>query len=258
MAKENVIRLVISITALLIAVIHLNFPSHMDLIMIGLLVVAIVPWLSPVVKSIEVAGWGKLEFQELSRRVEAAEGAAESAGKKAELAISPISPALISEREILVETENSRAELEAQVAEYNKIRDTMEAGSARTTAMTGVVRKMIDLAAELSDLEVKEWLPSENRGQRLAAYARLYGVPNFILLGPLVESVTKIEDKPFGQYWGLQAVTRVLAAYRVPKISRTIIRSLREFGSTLQPGTDRDYELKRILQSLASRVDETD
>ena len=58
-----VLRVVLSAAAVTGAVLHMLFPRFIpDLVTSGLIILAIVPWLSPIVKSIEIAGLGKLEL----------------------------------------------------------------------------------------------------------------------------------------------------------------------------------------------------
>jgi hypothetical protein len=66
----------ISAGALLIALAHLIWPQvKIDAITIALIVIAIVPWLAPLFKSLELPGGVKLEFQELQRATIAAQQA---------------------------------------------------------------------------------------------------------------------------------------------------------------------------------------
>jgi len=60
----------ISTTALIVAAVHLLWPAvRIDAITLGLLVLAVVPWLGPLFKSIQLPGGWKFEFQELKREV---------------------------------------------------------------------------------------------------------------------------------------------------------------------------------------------
>jgi hypothetical protein len=135
-------------------------------------------------------------------------------------------------------------------SEYNKIRDEQASGDARTAAMTDVVRRMMEASRRIELPSALEFLQSADRGKRLFAYAFLSTKPNPARLSALVDSVTEKEDKPFGQYWGLQAIKRNLDGATVPM---TIVRQLKQFASKLPSGTDREYELRRILADLAAR-----
>jgi hypothetical protein len=56
----------ITILALVIALLHLIFPNlKIDAITVTLLLIALVPWLSPLFKSLEFPGGWKIEFQEM-------------------------------------------------------------------------------------------------------------------------------------------------------------------------------------------------
>lgn len=71
------IQLVISLGALLVALAHLIFPQlTIDGITVTLFAIAVLPWLGPLLKAIELPGGLKIEYQELLR----AERKAEEAG----------------------------------------------------------------------------------------------------------------------------------------------------------------------------------
>ncbi|WP_175622945.1 lysozyme inhibitor LprI family protein [Chryseobacterium schmidteae] len=66
-AKKNV-KFFISIGAILVAVTHLIFPKvQIDIITVVLIAIAIIPWLEPLFKSVELPGGVKFEFQELEK-----------------------------------------------------------------------------------------------------------------------------------------------------------------------------------------------
>jgi hypothetical protein len=61
----------ISLAALSVAAVHVALPDKkIDAITVGLLVVAVIPWLAPILKSIEGPGGWKVEFRELEQKVE--------------------------------------------------------------------------------------------------------------------------------------------------------------------------------------------
>lgn len=65
------LRQVVTLGALGLALVHLVFPKlSIDAITLALLAIALIPWLAPMFKSLELPGGWKVEFQEL-REVEA-------------------------------------------------------------------------------------------------------------------------------------------------------------------------------------------
>jgi hypothetical protein len=64
-----------------------------DGVTLGLLVLASVPWLAPIIKAIEIPGVGKIELQEIKQQADEAKGAALSATHKADLALAGASAA---------------------------------------------------------------------------------------------------------------------------------------------------------------------
>ncbi|MFO0907828.1 MAG: hypothetical protein U0794_05615, partial [Isosphaeraceae bacterium] len=68
---DRSLRVIVSVVAILAAIAHMLVPSFIpDLITAGLLVLSALPWLAPIVKSIEVQGIGKLELQVQEVRAE--------------------------------------------------------------------------------------------------------------------------------------------------------------------------------------------
>ena len=118
--------------------------------------------------------------------------------------------------------------------------------------MTDVVRRMIEVGHRLKSFNIAEALRDDSGGMRLFAYAFLYTRPNAQFLVSLVETVTSEEHTPFGQYWGLQSIGRVMSnATHVPP---EIKNKLHAFGTRLPRGTDREYEVRKLLR----QADEND
>lgn len=70
------IQISITIAALLLAIVHIIWPTlKIDAITLTLVVVAIVPWLAPLFKSLELPGGIKFEFQELKKAEQGAKAA---------------------------------------------------------------------------------------------------------------------------------------------------------------------------------------
>lgn len=75
-------RQTVSLGALLIALTHVIWPSlAIDAITLVLIVISIVPWLAPLVKTLELPGGWKVEFQELQEAASRAESAGLLAAK---------------------------------------------------------------------------------------------------------------------------------------------------------------------------------
>jgi hypothetical protein len=62
------IRLVVTLAALVLALVHILFPQvAIDGVALVLIVIAIVPWLAPLFRSLELPGGWKVEFQDLQK-----------------------------------------------------------------------------------------------------------------------------------------------------------------------------------------------
>jgi len=127
--------------------------------------------------------------------------------------------------------------------------------------MTDVVTEMVALAASLGDFDVRSALASAESGWRLAAYAFLYARPDSNWLKELVATLTQREDKPFGQYWALQAVAALIkqAHARGVTIDASIASDLRAMLEGVRSDTDpsRYNSLTNILESLETGVPNT-
>ncbi|MNB83026.1 hypothetical protein D3C76_341000 [compost metagenome] len=237
----------LTVGALAVAAVHMWVPSiNVDAITVTLLATAVLPWLQPIFKSVKLPGGIEIVLQELKQEIKDASGAAHSAERKADLAVSGIAGGLAPQPEA-----NPNEWMLALSRKYVDIRTNQVSGSARTQAMTAVVRAMIDLASSLPELDVVPLLRSKDSGQRLAAYAYLYAAPNSRHLEALVSSVTALEDKPFGQYWGLQAVGRNLETGIGDSTSKAIRQDLVAFAVRVPRGSDRDYEVRKIIAQLS-------
>jgi uncharacterized protein (UPF0335 family) len=255
MTENQVLRIGVSIGAIALAGIHIWKPDlSIDSITVMLSVIAVLPWVQPLIKSIELLGV-KLELRELQEQIADVKGAAESASRQAAFAVAATGSSVSVEKTAATSMKTADDALLALADEYDRIRETQPSGDARTVAMTDVIRKMIELVPLVSTFDVIQALHEKHQGRRLAAYAYLYAQPNPDFLQSLVDSVTKQEDKPFGQYWGLQAIARVLAKQGQAVIPTGVANQLRQFVERIPRGTDRDYELKKILRDLRQTED---
>lgn len=71
----KIVQILITLSAVLIGLGHLIWPSlEIDAITLTLLIVAVAPWLAPLLKSLELPGGLKFEFQELEKAKQRGEG----------------------------------------------------------------------------------------------------------------------------------------------------------------------------------------
>ena len=250
--------------ALVVAVVHLAFPrAEIDAVTVALLALAVLPWLGELVESLEGPGGWKVKYRELKREFNAVKGdvtelkettdvaAEERQDESGAFARSDATPQHVSESA----TSTAADELQTLCSRYNEIRSTQRASGQRTSNMTGVVQRMIALAPQLDAFDWTRNLYAADRGERLAAYAYLYARPDPAAARPLLESVTKVEDKPFGQYWGIKAMRQVLP--RADQETKRVARpTLQAFARSFRPGTDRHQEVMRLLEELGNEPDE--
>lgn len=249
--KQTLIfRVVFSSLAVLVAVLY-NWlgPFSLDTTTVTLLVIAALPWLSFLVKSIEIPGIGKFELQD---KIDEAIGAAESYSKMSAFVASE---SISKEEDSSRFAANAEEELKKLCMEYDEIRRSQSPGDMRTVNMTRVLRQMVDLIPTVRGFDIRKALGSSERGVRLSGYAYLYAKPDFDFLEAIVCSVTEVEDKPFGQYWGLKSIYQVLIQKGGKGIPGRVRRMLGQFSARIKSGTDRDYELRRIFRVIESEED---
>jgi hypothetical protein len=136
------------------------------------------------------------------------------------------------------------------VGRYDTIRKNLKSGPQRTREMTDVVRHLTILADKLDDVDWSRYLRSRDGGERIAAYSYLYARPHPDVAPELVRTLTTIENQPFGQYWAILALGKIADIF--PMSVRRLIPKLEGFLAKLQPGTDRYYELSRLIDNLDS------
>jgi hypothetical protein len=72
--KPKTLQIAISLVALVIGLVHVVWPTlTIDAITVILILIAILPWLGPIFKSVELPGGVKVEFQDLEKTTEKAE-----------------------------------------------------------------------------------------------------------------------------------------------------------------------------------------
>lgn len=119
------LQIIISACALLIALIHIIWPGlTIDAVTLTLLMIAVVPWLVPLFKSVELPGGWKFEFQELKK----AEKKIEKAGLLASVTVIGKTPEysfqMVAEEDPKLALAGLRIEIEKRlkdIAEISKI-----------------------------------------------------------------------------------------------------------------------------------------
>ncbi|MFI0817109.1 hypothetical protein ACH4TX_11450 [Streptomyces sp. NPDC021098] len=233
--RRHLIATAVSLLALGVAVAHLVAPDlKIDNVTVALLVIAVVPWLRELFTSIELPGGLRVEFRDVEQRIEAAERMADAA--------------LVGGGEGAGETDDpaAREDVRRLAAEYLEVRASMRAGSARTQRMSGIFARLVRATQRVADPELADWLASSDGGLRLAAYARLYAVPDDSTLDILAYAVTD-EPLAFGQYWGIRALDKVVDLVGPDQVPPRVVRRLEDCRPS---GADRAHLLNRLVQKV--------
>lgn len=217
------------------AVLHVLAPGlKIDGVTAALLAVAAMPWLGDLVRSIDVPGLGRIEFQDMQRQLEAAQRTANAA--------------LVGDGPGGGAVDGTAASdaVRELAAEYVKVRDELRSGPARTHRMDQIFARLVRATQRVRDFDAEAMLRSQDAGLRLAAYARLYALPEPERLGTLVEVVTA-EPIAFNQYWGLRAVGRGVEETGAEHVPLGVVRRLEEFRSRMPRDSDRGRLADRVL-----------
>jgi hypothetical protein len=250
--KNTGLKIVVPLVALAIAAIHALTPDtpKVDAITLALVVIALLPWLGSLIESLK---YGDLEVKLRKAEVNAeeAKGAAESARQ---LALGQTEVQSQSALSGLTQThltrESAISEMQKLAVEYREKRMKNRPGDFRTALMTKIIHQMMALAPEVPQEAILPWLNDPDGAKRLAVYAYLYARPDFNEVDALLESVANRENPPFAQYWGIMALRKVIGARGEVSLKPATVSGLRAFLKTLRPGTDRYYELARLLTDL--------
>ena len=127
---------------------------------------------------------------------------------------------------------------------YNTLRGVLPSSDQRTVLMAGVVRELRDLLREVPGFDVTKFLSSTDRGLRLAAYAFLteHKAPQH---RPELVRVTCAEDKPFGQYTGLEAIR--YQGQTAERLHDEDLNMLSSLAQRLGPNEDRTQLINDII-----------
>ncbi|MCL6261478.1 hypothetical protein M3O96_20430 [Aquiflexum sp. TKW24L] len=179
----------------------------------------------------------------IAQKTEDAAGAAKSALQKAEFAM--LKPSTLSHES----NEIPEEQMNELSISYDNIRSSWEPGKMRTTKMAEIVKEMMALSNSLPTFDVSKALKETDNGKRLAGYAYLYVKPEYKYIEELVNAFT-LDPTPFGQYWGIQALEKVLDLMPTQKLSPTIFNKLKTYYDKLAKGNDREYELRRLFPEI--------
>lgn len=225
---------------------HICWPNlKIDGITLGLLILVLIPWMAPLIKSIELPGIGKLELQDIKKDIENVKAVAQSADTKASLSlVSTFDKSVLSPDEAA-----ALQNLEQLITDYDDTRTKMAAGEMRTRKMTSISNNMIKLMADIKDFDWTGGLQTNDHGRRLAAVAYLFAKADLQGLKPLIDALTK-EETAFGQYWAIQALARLAEKFPLKDLEETEKEKLKVFYNNLPKPSDRQYELRKILSGI--------
>jgi hypothetical protein len=255
-ASHRGLRISITAGALVAIVLRIAFPTlfeRIDSISVALILIAAIPWLSPIISKISIPGLIETELRELKQDVREAKDEVASVSK---IAFRSQDIALLSGAERRFEIANRDGSVQRLVElakEYAAVRGSMPSGPARTAAMDKLFGQMLQEAGRLEGNwpQHNEALRSKEAGEQLGAIAYAFAFPAAVDFSGLIESV-EIARQPFVQYWGLRAIQRAVdvgVGYSLKDAER-----LRILASAFRPGTDRFLIANSISRALDKQL----
>lgn len=245
------LRITITVIALVAILLRITFPTlfeRIDSVSVALIVVAVIPWLSPIVSKISIPGLIETELRELKKEVQEAKDDVASAAK---IALRSQDVALLSKIETTGDAKQSGSSqrLIELGQEYVVIRGSMPSGPARTAAMDNHFGEMLQEARRLG----KYWpghedaLRNADAGRQLSAIAYAFAFPEASNISSLIDVVENAKQS-FIQYWGLRTIQRAIDAdtpYSIKDKERLI-----KLKNAFRSGTDRFFIISSIAQAL--------
>jgi hypothetical protein len=243
----------VSAVALIAVLVHQLFPAfRADPFTGTFLLVAVLPWLAPLLKTIKLPGGLEVELRELREEIDQTKGAVQSAAIQAQVGAAALTATARAPDGREAEMAGSREKLLALGEKYERIRDSMPSGSTRTGAMARVLAEMFKEAASIRELDVGPLIASSSRGERLAGIAYAHEHPSPERAETLVRALAGQEDTPFGQYWVLRALRRIAESDSRVFAGR-LCQQLSAYKNRQKPGTDRRYEVTQLLRDVGFR-----
>lgn len=258
MASHKRLRIAITIGALAAVLLRILFPAlfeRIDSVSVALIIVAVIPWLSPIISKIAIPGLIEAELRDLKQEVQETRDEAASASK---IALRSQDLALFSgaEAEQGLDTAGRDGSVQSLVAlakNYAAVRGSMPSGPARTAAMDRLFGQMLQEASRLG----RNWpghneaLRSKEAGEQLGAIAYAFAFPEAADVSALIETVENTKQ-PFVQYWGLRAIQRAVdagVAYSLRDVER-----VRTLASAFGSATDRFLIASSISRALEKKL----
>ncbi|MFI6038511.1 hypothetical protein ACIBBD_31130 [Streptomyces sp. NPDC051315] len=243
--------------AIALAVAHVIWPDlKIDTITVLLLVAAAAPWLGEVFDSIELPGGPRLEYRRLESRIEAAEERTtrldqELDGAAATARVALAAAGSSNRPEDTADARAEQAAMERLVSEYTRLRRSTPSGAARTGQQERIFAELLKVMPHIPAPDLGSMLASDDPGTRLAAYARLYAVPDATTFDLLVDAVLR-EELAFIKYWGFNVLGRAVDEVGADQVPVGVVRRLRACLPELPPGSDRARSLQRVLTKLST------
>jgi hypothetical protein len=226
--------------------------QRLDVIAVGLLVIAALPWAASFLSEISVPGVLDAKFRALEEKIQETQDQADNATRQAiaseDLVLKPLpsSGAL---------TGDALDTLKVLGQRYVATRSSMKSGDERTSTMTAIFR---DMSAAAGNFEgewplASRWLLASDAGMVLAAIAYDYVHNDEADVSPLIAAALSTKQ-PFIQYWALRVVLDIVRSTGLKMLSQKDIADLRAMESQLAKGTDRAFLVSSINKSIEKQL----
>jgi hypothetical protein len=252
------LRIIVSLAAIALLLGHSFYPRvRVDTAGVCLLVVAVIPWLSPIFESIEVAGL-KLELREVKENLADATQRTDEAQSSANIALSKSLAANLRATTQLpvraISEEEANAQVDRLLNKYVEIRARESAGPVRTLNFTNIVSDLVRVLPYAKPFDVQKALASGDEKDHLRAACFLWASPNADYLDALIKAAGD-EKQPFIQYWLIEAIGKILGKDPTALTQERKANLLTLQDSVNDPRDQSRYaELSRIITSATSGV----
>lgn len=247
-------KFVITAVALLVFLVRLfvneELFERIDLIALGLLAVAAMPWVSSFVEEFKIPGVLEAKLRAIEAAAKEAETAAKDAVQQLDLE-RPMAPQAMASPSGGTGGGALSEGLYRLGETYVATRERMGSGNERTAEMTRIFREMMTEARRIGPDQpmALDGLSTNDAGRQLASIAYAYELPDQAEPSALISTVRQ-SRQPFVQYWGLMALRKQVKIFGPTQFSADDMASFTTLKHAFRKGTDRAWVYRQIEDQI--------
>ena len=145
------VSVVVSLVALAFVVAHLIWPDlEIDAIALAFVGIAIVPWLGPLLESIEFPGGFKATFREVEARIQEVQQTTQDVKETAQAALTETQAVKETAQEALSQTQDVKEAAQAALTETQAVKETAQAALTETQAVKETAQAALSRTEEIN------------------------------------------------------------------------------------------------------------